>query len=401
MFYLHIPKTGGQTLSSRLASAYPFDRAHYLQDGFTFPGDVAALREVLMTNDFVETHLTGQVLVDVAVDDVLCTVRDPVAQIVSNYRHIRREPERRLARAAQVLSPGEFFDRFGDFFTDRQTRYLLSAFVPLAEEIERHGYCEALMMHLQPCLDRVRWLVPTECIDEFVPLWEQDTGRRVTNPGLSINHAPGDDVNVAEVRAAVAARPHLFGFDNLLHQIGRSRFAALRAAVSARARPWDWPENASRVHTAGAAGVWLTEGWYEAERAFGGQANWAGPTNRSDVRLRRAPGQDWLTFEVLVVNGIQYDDVRAFAVDGYLALPVVRVALGESRWRYSVDVSELPAESAIALVVPDCFAPINVFGDDDGLERRSFLAGAWALAEVAADVGTPDAEQPARSAIAA
>lgn len=400
MFYLHIPKTGGQTLASRLASAYPFGRVHHLRDGFTYPADVNALREALQTHEFVETHLTGQLLENVAVEDVLCTVRDPIGQIISNYRHIRREPERRLARAAQVLHPAEFFDRFGDFFTDRQTTYLLSAFVPLAEEIERLGYCQALMKHLQPSLDRVRWLVPTESIDEFIPLWEADTGRRVTNPTLSINHAPGDGVDVAELRAVVAARPHLFGFDNLLHQLACSRFAELRGTVHAKIRPWDWPDNASRVHADGAAGIWLADGWYEAEAAFGGQANWAGPTNRSDVRIRRAPGQNWLTLDVVVVNGIHYEDIVAFAVEGFSPLKIIRAPVGESRWRYSIKIADLPEETSVALIVPDCFAPINVFGDDDGLERRSFLATGWTLAETAA-AATTSRDVAASPAIAA
>ena len=381
LFYLHIPKTGGQTLASRLGSAYSFGRAYCLQDGFTYPQDIAALRDVVLAHEFVETHVTGQLLAEVAVTDVLCTVRDPIGQIVSNYRHIRREPERRLARAAHVLSPAEFFDRFGDFFTDRQARYLLSAFVPLAEEAERKGYCQAMMEHLEPSLDRVRWLVPTEAIDEFVPLWELETGRRVTNSALSINHAPGDGVDVAELRSVVAARPHLFGFDNLLHQLARSRFAALRQDVRARIRPWAWPDNASRVHAAGPAGIWLAQGWYDAEVSSGRQANWAGPTNRSDIRIRRAPGQDQLSFEVLVVNGIEYDDVNVFTVDGFTPLPLTCMPLGDNNWRYCVDVSSLPDETAVALVVPDCFAPINVFGNEDGLERRSFLAAGWTLSE--------------------
>ena len=385
LFYLHIPKTGGQTLASRLASAYPFGRAYCLHDGFTYPQDIAALRAVVLDHEFVETHVTGQLLMEVAVADVICTVRDPVGQIVSNYRHIRREPDRRLARAAQVLPPAEFFDRFGDFFTDRQACYLLSAFVPLAEEMERTGHCQALMDHLQPSLDRVRWLVPTEAIDEFVPLWEAETGRRVTNSALSVNHAPGDGVDVAALRAVVAARPHLFGFDNLLHQLARSRFAALRDSVGARLRPWAWSDNASRVYGAGSAGIWLAHGWYDAEVSPGQQANWAGPTNRSDVRIRRAPGHDWLTFNVLVVHGIEYHDVNAFTVDGFVPLPITRMRLDENRWCYGVDISALPDETTVALIVPDCFAPINVFGNDDGLERRSFLAAGWNLAEAAAD----------------
>ena len=39
MFYLHIPKTGGQTLARRLASAFPPGRAHLQEGQFTYPAD--------------------------------------------------------------------------------------------------------------------------------------------------------------------------------------------------------------------------------------------------------------------------------------------------------------------------------------------------------------------------
>ncbi|MES2493433.1 MAG: hypothetical protein V4579_09170, partial [Pseudomonadota bacterium] len=98
-----------------------------------------------------------------------------------------------------------------------------------------------------------------------------------------------------------------------------------------------------------------------------------------------------LVFDVRVVNGIHYEDITPYAADGFTPLPVRRTPLGESHWRYSVDISALPEETTVALLVPDCFAPINVFGDDDGLERRSFLAAGWALQEAAVDTGTPGA----------
>lgn len=60
MFYLHIPKTGGQTLARRLASAFPPGRAHLQEGQFTYPADCAALGECLSAHDFVEAHLTGQ-----------------------------------------------------------------------------------------------------------------------------------------------------------------------------------------------------------------------------------------------------------------------------------------------------------------------------------------------------
>lgn len=79
MFYLHIPKTGGQTLARRLASAFPPGRAHLQEGQFTYPADCTALDQCLATHDFVEAHVTGQLLERRKVADLLVTVREPVA----------------------------------------------------------------------------------------------------------------------------------------------------------------------------------------------------------------------------------------------------------------------------------------------------------------------------------
>jgi hypothetical protein len=158
MFYLHIPKTGGQTIARRLASAFPPGRAHLQVGPFVHPADCETFSQCLMTHDFVEAHVTVELLGQRNLTDLLVTVREPVAQIMSNFRHIRREPERRLSRAARELDPGTFFDHFGDFFTDFQSRYLLAAFLPLAIEEQRRGFWACAVQHLPRVLDRIRWL---------------------------------------------------------------------------------------------------------------------------------------------------------------------------------------------------------------------------------------------------
>lgn len=382
MFYLHIPKTGGQTLARRLASAFAPGRAHLRVGQFTFPADCAAFADSLAAHDFVEAHVTGELLNGREIADLLVTVREPVAQIISNFRHIRREPDRRLSRAARELDPGTFFDHFGDFFTDFQTRYLLSAFIPLGLEEQRRGFWPTAAHHLPPILERIRWLVPTDAIDAFVPLWEAETGRRAAERAYATNHAPDDGVDLAALEAAIRARPALFALDGVLYQYARSRFAAWRDAVQQQVAPWDYPANASRVfHNAG-GGVWLRRGWYPSEETPHGRGNWAGPARRSDIAVLRGDGQDVLTFDVIVINGITFSDITAHACSDFGELPVRREEVGRDHWRYRIDLAGQPRRCEIALMVPDCYAPINVFPDRDngGLERRSFLAANWGLA---------------------
>lgn len=383
MFYLHIPKTGGQTLARRLASAFPPGRSHLQEGQFTYPSDCKSFSECLAQHDFVEAHITGQLLEDRAVEDLLVTVREPVAQIMSNFRHIRREPDRRLSRAARELDPGTFFDHFGDFFTNFQTRYLLSAFLPLGIEEQRHGYWPTAARHLPAVLEKVRWLVPTDRIDTFVPLWETETGRRAAERSYATNHAPHDGVDLAALEAAIRARPALFALDSALYQYACTRHAEWTAKVQQQIAPWDYPANASRVFHGDGGGVWLRRGWYPSEQTHLGPGNWAGPVRRSDVAIRRGPGQDALVFDVIVINGITFTDIRPFEASGFTPLLVTREEVARDQWRYRVDLTGLPAACEVALMVPNCFAPINVFaeGESGNLERRSFLATGWGLGE--------------------
>jgi hypothetical protein len=397
MFYLHIPKTGGQTLARRLASAFPPGRAH-LQDGqFTYPADCERFAMCLSGHDFVEAHVTGELLAGRPLRDLLVTVREPVAQIISNFRHIRRESERRLSRAARELDPGTFFDHFGDFFTDFQSRYLLSAFLPLGLEEERAGFWPLAAQAMPQVLARVRWLVPTDRIDAFVPLWEAESGRQAAERHFATNHAPDDGVDLPALEAAIRARPALFALDNVLYQYARTHFAAWAQGVEQARAPWDYPANAARVFHAGGGGVWLRGGWYPSEATCQGAGNWAGPARRSDLSLRRGPGQDTLVFDVLVINGINYEDITAHETRTFAELPVRREAVAEDQWRYRIDLSALPPECEVALMVPDCFAAINVFpeGESGELERRSFLAAGWSL-----EPALPDRREARRTATA-
>lgn len=385
MFYLHSPKTGGQGLAQRLASAFAPGQAWLRPDDFVYPQDLALLRQALGQYRFIEAHVTGELLGEVAASDLLVTVREPVAQIVSNYRHIRREEHRPLCRAARELAPGEFFDRFGDFLVDHQTRYLLSAFHPLAELSARDGWHETALALLPAVLDKVRWLVPTDRIDRFVPLWEAESGRKVAEQAFGGNLAPPDGLDLAELERAVRARPWLFALDGLLYHLAENRYARWSDSIEQRLRPWAFPDNASRVFADGPSGVWLRRGWYAGEETPLGPGHWAGPRASSQIELRRRPGaHDRLGFDVLVVNGITFGDICAYKTEDYRPLRLWREAIGPEHWRYSVALDSLEETARITLSVPNCYAPINVFpaGEDGGLERRSFLVAGWSLGPV-------------------
>ena len=191
IFYLHIPKTGGQTLATRLASAFHPDKAHIITDDMRFPQDCDRLNRFRQSKDFVEAHVTGPLLRD-STDNILCTVRDPIEQIISVYRHILREPANELHNPARLLSFADFFTHFGDTFANIQTKMLITPFFHMRPEdsLNEYGF---LLSKLLDVANRIRWLVPSEQIDEFTVLWSLESKRAVPLISTQVNVAPQND----------------------------------------------------------------------------------------------------------------------------------------------------------------------------------------------------------------
>ncbi len=330
---------------------------------------------------FIESHVAGHLLKNLPALDILVSVRDPIEQMISNYRHIHRDPANRWHRATKRMSARDFFDKFGHWFTNHQSRYILSAFVPLHAEIDEKGYYAAFAEHFFAAIARIRWLVPTGSIDEFLDLWSIETSRVIPNAAAVVNTATQDGMDVAALRELLVARPHLYPFDALLHELAKDRFRTYRRSIRERLIPWCYPDNSRRACADGAAGIWLTENWYDPEVSDTGSAWWAGPQNRSEVRFRRQPRQTFLGFEVRVVNGIGYDQIEVFAKQGFRPLHTRRVFVHADLTRYWISIESLAVEDDLVLTVPECWAPILSTASDDSVVPCSFLSANWQLTE--------------------
>jgi hypothetical protein len=380
IFYLHIPKTGGQTLSVRLASAFLPDQTYFLQDDLNFPRDVEKLRSFKKDKAFVEAHVGGRMLEDHSGMDLLVPVRDPIEQMISNWRHIRREPKSPWHRPAKILHAGDFFDRFGDFFRDHQTNYMLSSFTSFGIKVEREGYHKALLAAFSISIDKFRWIVPTPSIDEFITLWSLETKRTVPNAHEVVNVAAVADADALEAKTALLERPSLYSYDSLLYQIAVSSFADYRKRTLELLAPWSFPDDSRRAFHAEGSGIWLSENWHDPERASLGLAWWSGPTRRSEVRFRRKASERYLCFDVVTVNGISYGDITVWAKNGFVAMKAERRERPSGDgMSYCVPISSLAEEDGICLLVPDCMASIMTNKNDNSLVRRAFLATNWSL----------------------
>ena len=129
IFYHHIPKTGGQTLATGIASAFPFGQSSIMGPDLCFPD---GLKELFSTYKFVERHVYCNVRPALKDIDILVTVREPVRQVVSNYLHVLREPKSPLYRPAKLLSSYEFFKRFGDMLANNQASNFVGAYSDFA-----------------------------------------------------------------------------------------------------------------------------------------------------------------------------------------------------------------------------------------------------------------------------
>lgn len=376
ILYHHIPKTGGQSLALRLASAFALGRSSYMAGDLSFPEGREKLSGLLESKDFVEAHINGPVLEGFDELDVLVTVRDPIAQIVSNYLHILREPANTLHRVAHLLSPERFFDQYGDFFCNHQTRYFVSAFRTLDVEPSQVVEMTTRMLESLKC---VKWLVPTESIDDFCFLWQVENQRVMSHQDLRTNVAGNERGEKEQLTRIVSKRPELYAVDLLLWQAARDEFLAYKKRVSKQVLAGASSNHWGRVWSEDASAILLGEGWHQPYFTDHGVEYWAGPQNLSEVQIKRSAAQRWLVFTVHVFHRVADDEVRFLNADG-TALPMQFRRINDQQVMYAIDL-EGSSESDVAyLRVPEVWSPAMVDHGLTDVARRSVATSNWQLA---------------------
>lgn len=381
IFYIHIPKTGGQTLATRLASAFDPARVKIISSSVSSAEQLASAAGQF---DFMEAHIDHAALggLDRA-HDLVVTVREPVQHLVSHYRHIRRETHHPLHRVATAWPLEPFLERFRSVFQNFQCQSLARAFAACPVDAEWTGTDRWALQHALEGLDRCRWVVTTEAIDEFVQLWALETGLFVPTPEADVNRATNDSVDVARVREWFAARPELWAADRLLYDESARRFAAYRSDLtrtllgSAR-----FALNASCAFHEPPSGIWLGTGWHPRTLRTDGMAEWwSGPGNFASVSFRRTAEQTLLQFEVAAMNGVDLPALVAYhrptrevisgatVSQGTNGLPLVSVSL--ARIGLQGEVHLFLGERQELLPGPEALRPV----------RRAYASQNWRLRE--------------------
>jgi hypothetical protein len=384
IYYLHIPKTGGQTLATRIAAAFPRERSWILQGDIRGPGH---LRDLLREHDFVEGHAGVGALrgLDPAVD-VMCTVRDPVAQARSLFAHIIREPRLRLHPPARALGLRGFMRHYGDHLFNMQSTSLTQVFESRDLGYYREGRDLWTLERLGAAVRRVRWLVPTEQIDDFCRWWPIETGRPAVPDDQRVNVAPPADED-DEIAAFARENPHRLGLDFTLWSLAQDRYAAWRADVARRAAPRPDERHPSCVFSDGQGhGIWLERGWHARVMRGDGVAEWwAGPTPVSDLLVRRAPDQVRLRFEVPALIGFRHEGISLYPVGGTTRLPARIAPVGDGP--VMALTFDLPAglgqEFGLQVQVPRAGSLLEATPPSGDGRRQSFATQNWWLGPAA------------------
>ncbi|MBW6397170.1 hypothetical protein KPL78_04880 [Roseomonas sp. HJA6] len=380
IYYLHIPKTGGQTLGTRLASAFPTDRSWVLQDDLR---SAAQFDRLFQDHDFVEGHAASGLLkrADPRID-ILCTVRHPVSHVRSLFRHILREPLLRLHPPAKALGFHGFAEHYGDMLFNQQSRTLVETMEGRDHQFYRGNRNVWLLERLAPSIKRVRWLVPTEQIDDFCRWWPLETGHSTVPEELRINVAPAAEMD-DEIEAFARENPERFGLDYTLWQIANQHYAAWRSTVLQKATPrpdTNVPSCAFADPDLGA--IWMLDGWYpRGVRGDGIAEWWAGPAEVSRILVRRSPGVDRLRLEIPAMIRLRHEQFHVFADESTKRLPA-RVALVE-KGPLSEMVIDLPQELGdsfrLLIQVPRVASLLEIDPAARDGRRRSFASQNWSL----------------------
>jgi hypothetical protein len=378
IFFLHIPKTGGQTLATRIAAAFPPGRSYVLQSNITSAEELARL---CAQHDFVEGHTAAGVLADAAGSpDIMMAVRDPIEQIISNYRHIRRDPALRLHKTAMAMPPVAFMERCADRIFNFQAKSFVKAFAGM-DLLELAGGDDLwVMRHFETSLGRLRWLLPTEAIDQFGPLWALETNRALPLPTVEVNRAASDDVDAAALRGWLRERPERFALDSLLWARARARFAAWSYEVLSRWGGVPADESPMCAFRQGQARIWLGQGWHApAQRGDGVTEWWSGPDFFSSVRVRPA-GHRELRFEVAASLGVQLHKLRILHPDSRRILPLaLRVLPGTSIGELRVTLDGLGEDERLLVHGPEDVHLLPDLPFALQTPRRGFATQNWRL----------------------
>lgn len=347
---------------------------------------------------FASAHITGHALVDEKRFDYVALIRNPVDQIISNLKHIQREPANTLHELSLRLPFEDFFGYCAEWFFNVQARCVVNAFnVP--DNIERLAPEERwLVQYLHSTCDRINWLAPTEDLDPFYDLFSIELGLTDPSAPEDRNQAPvGAGQDIGAVRQWLLRHPELYAVDTLLHNEARRRFdmyrqAARMALAPAKARLRQISKDSATLFSSASGSVQLIDGWIHRDNIEGwGTTFHAGPGRDSRLLVKHRASARHLHFAFLFGAGIMPEELL-FIDESNGDLLQATLDQQDDVTHFRVDLPDSRSETPITIRAPRIF-PLCKFDErwEDNRTPVSFGAAGWHLTGETTDKIRPKA----------
>lgn len=390
LVFHHIPKTGGHTIATTLASAFPTGTTDIIGADITEGDGLITFRKLIEENKFIERHIFIPVFAenfDFPID-ILTAVRDPVQHIASNYFHILREPRSPLHKAVTSLKPREFFNDFGDHLSNRQVKFFNQAF--FAKKIDNSFSKE--LDDLEKSIKKLKYLVPTEKINEFIHLWAIDNHVVPNINQKDLNKSPDNAGLKSQVEDIIQNIPKMYALDTIFKEITDKFYESYTFDLLNR---FSNPEmnNWGTAFLNGSNLVQLGLGWYPPEKLSNGLlAWWTGPDAASIISLKRTPPSNYLTFKVIVFCGAKENEV---VVTNHYdeALPTFKKRHASGHVTYAVKLEDIALQQKLKLKIPISSAPALVNSSSYDFRRQGVAVTEFSILHDL-DVGEYTTHQP-------
>lgn len=310
LYFLHIAKTGGTSLTAALKTFYDADEV--ISDSGNISVDfIKAHQHRFTAGAFLHGHAQHEVMSYLMGRVRAITfLRDPKAQAVSNYLHVVRDPDNPLRHAAINLGFAAFIATFWQYAVYQIFALdvsITSEPARFPEEIEgRVGQVFTLLdkMFFVGCLERVNDLCPLLSLSLGLPTC-------LTVPHLNTAAEHGVDADTLDrLRAEYEALRENAGIAHLLalERAVYDKAASLRTKYERRCVEKAFFARSTRSASAftGYAGVngtvYLAGNWRPPEMTSAGPGWWTQSDERSTLLIELTPAIHALEAEIYVTH---------------------------------------------------------------------------------------------------
>jgi hypothetical protein len=310
LYFLHIAKTGGTSLTAALKAFYHAEEV--ISDAGNISVDFIKAREHRLhaavfihghAQHGVMSHLMGRVR-------AITFLRDPPAQAVSNYLHLARDLDNPLRSAAINLGFTRFVTTYWQYAVYQVHALDVSVTpqpAPFPEELERR------VGHVFTLLDKMFFVGCLEQVNDVSPLLSLLLGLPacLTVPCLNTAAEHGTDIEtVQRLRAEYEALQdnariaHLLSLERSIY----NKAASLRSRYERWCVEQAFLAGASRSKSpytgyAGANGiVYLAGNWRPPEMTPAGPGWWTDSDERSTLLIELTPAVHTLKAEIYVTH---------------------------------------------------------------------------------------------------